>query len=273
MSAKTLTDIRDDVRKALRDEALAEYDFTDDELDGVINSTLVELSEAVPFMAREAVHVTSGTKQIDTGGIDDLLEVEEVEYPIDLSPVSLLSFKVIGDTVVLTGMTRPDTTEDIYLHCRKVHTLTDADSTLKAWQERILAQGAAGYAAMNWCNATRTRVKEALALTMQIDTAVSAMTPLITKATDDLTVGRTFINKVNVGGKPQDEYGAYAGKDLESANAKLEQAGGYGKEMTGVLSTVEAIKDYEGWASNQIALFKKALRQYAVPRVGREWWG
>jgi hypothetical protein len=270
MSAKTLTDIRDDVRKALRDEALADYDFTDDEIDRVIGTTLVELSEAVPLMSREAVHVTTGTKQIDTGGIDDLLEVEEVEYPIDLSPVSLLSFKVMGDTVMLTGMTRPDAAEDIYLHCRKVHTLTDADFTLKSYQERILVQGAAGYAAMNWCNATRTRVKEALALTTQVDAAISGMTPLITKATDDLTVGRAFINKVNIGGKPQDEYGTYSEKDLDSANAKLEQAGGYGKEMTGVLATVEAIKGYEEWASNQIALFKKALRQYAVPRVGRE---
>jgi hypothetical protein len=272
MAAKTLIDIRDDVRKALRDEALADYNFTDDELDGVIGTTLIELSETVPLVSREAVHVTAGTKQIDTGDIDDLLEVEEVEYPIDLSPVSLLSFKVMGDTVFLTGMTKPNVAEDIYLHCRKVHTLTDADSTLKAWQERILAQGVAGYAAMNWCNATRTRVKDALALTTQIDAAVSGMAPFITKAADGMTAGRVFINKVNVGGKPQDEYGAYASMDLESANAKLEQAGGYNKEMTSVLATVDAIKDYEGWASNQIALFKKALRQYAVPRVGREWW-
>jgi hypothetical protein len=250
MAAKTLIDIRDDVRKALRDEALADYNFTDDELDGVIGTTLIELSETVPLVSREAVHVTAGTKQIDTGDIDDLLEVEEVEYPIDLSPVSLLSFKVMGDTVFLTGMTKPNVAEDIYLHCRKVHTLTDADSTLKAWQERILA----------------------LALTTQIDAAVSGMAPFITKAADGMTAGRVFINKVNVGGKPQDEYGAYASMDLESANAKLEQAGGYNKEMTSVLATVDAIKDYEGWASNQIALFKKALRQYAVPRVGREWW-
>jgi hypothetical protein len=273
MPTKTLTQIREDVRYSLRDEALAEYDFTDDELDGVINTALVELSEAVPLVSREGVHVMAGTKQIDTGGIDDLLEVEEVEYPIDLSPVSLLSFNVMGDTVFLTGMTRPNAAEDIYLHCRKVHTLSDAASTLKAYQERILVQGAAGYVAMNWCNATRTRVKEGLVLTMQIDAAVSAMTPLITKAVDDMTAGRAFINKVNVGGKPQDEYGVYASKDLDSANAKLEQAGGYSQEMANVLSTVEAIKKYEGWASNQIALFRKALRQYAVPRVGREWWG
>jgi hypothetical protein len=272
MPAKTLTDIRNSLRTCLRDESLADYDLTDVELDMAINTALIELSESMPLMSREAVHTTAETAQIDAGTIDGLLEVEEVEYPVDLAPASFIGFKEMGDIVFLTSGTSPAATEDIYLHCRKAHALTDSGSTLKPHMERILMQGAAGYAALAWCNTMRTQVKRALELVANIDMAINGMSSFITKASDDLTAGRTFINKGSNFGRPEEIYASYSAADLGNVKAKLDQAGGFIKEMAATLSVTAAIKGYEQWASGQIEAFKLALHQNAVVRVGREYY-
>jgi hypothetical protein len=271
MTAKPLTDIRNNLRTYLRDESLADYDLTDVELDMAINTALTELSESIPLVTRDHVHTTAGTTQIDASAIDELLEVTEVEYPVDLAPASFIGFREMGDIVFLTGGSSPVATEDIYLHCRKVHTLTDSVSTLRPHMERILLQGAAGYAAFAWCNTMRTQVKSAIELVASIDMAISGMSVFITKATDDLTAGRAFINKGSNFGRPEEIYASYAAADLGNVKAKLDQAGGFVKEMAATLSVTAAIKSYEQWASSQITAFKLSLRQNAVPRVGREY--
>jgi hypothetical protein len=271
MPNQPLTDIRNQLRTGLRDVLTTGYDLTDYELNAAINTALVELSESIPLMARGAVHTTAGTAQIDTGGIDGLLEVEEVEYPVDLSPASFIGFREIGDSVFLTGSLRPGVTENIYLHHRKVHTLTDAASTLRPHMERMLTQGAAGYAAFVWCNTMRTQVSRSIELITRIDAAIAGMSAFITKAADDLTAGRAFINQGTNFGRPEEVYASYAAADLGNVKASLDQSGGYIKEMSTTLSVTAAIKGYEQWAMIQIVAFKQALRQNAVPRMGREY--
>jgi len=64
------------------------------------------------------------------------------------------------------------------------------------------------------------------------DTAIDSVNARITQALADLTSGRAFINKVNVGGAPQTDYGNYAVRELESASEYLRQASGYLSEAS-----------------------------------------
>lgn len=64
------------------------------------------------------------------------------------------------------------------------------------------------------------------------DTAIDSVNARITQALADLTSGRAFINKVNVGGTPQTDYGNYAARELESASGYLRQASGYLSEAS-----------------------------------------
>jgi hypothetical protein len=93
--------------------------------------------------------------------------------------------------------------------------------------------------------------------------AISGMNAFIAKAADDLTAGRTFINKGSNFGRPGEIYASYAAHDMENVKAKLNQACGFVKKMAATLSVTAAIKGYEGWASSQIASFKQALRHNA----------
>ena len=265
MTAKSLTIIRGEVRTTLRDGLTTGYDLTDYEINAAVGNALAELSEYIPLKSREAAHVSTSTNRIDTAGIDGLLEVVAVEYPVDLSPVSFYRFREIGEAVYLNGCHKPEVTEDIYLHCRKMHSLTDGGSTLRPNLERILVLGAAGYAAYGWCNVLRTQVVSALALISKIDTSISTMSEYIIQASDDLTAGRDFINAGANFGRPEEVYASYAAADLGNVRASLEQAGGFMKEMAATLSVTTAIKGYEGWASSQINAFKQALRKNSEP--------
>jgi len=64
------------------------------------------------------------------------------------------------------------------------------------------------------------------------DTAIDNMTARINQSIDNLQIGQTYINKVNYGGAPENDYATYAGKELNNANTFLGQARGYLGEIT-----------------------------------------
>lgn len=63
-------------------------------------------------------------------------------------------------------------------------------------------------------------------------TSIAAMSDRITQAITDLTSGRALINKVNIGGSPEDDYANYAAKELQGALTSLNQGRGYLSEIT-----------------------------------------
>lgn len=65
-----------------------------------------------------------------------------------------------------------------------------------------------------------------------MDMAIDNMTARITQAMADLTTGRTLINKVNIGGAPEDDYARYASVELGNAAQYLNQSRGYLSEAT-----------------------------------------
>jgi len=57
--------------------------------------------------------------------------------------------------------------------------------------------------------------------------AVDDVSPRIGQALSDLDSARSYINKINIGGKPQNDYGGTAARELQAANNSLQQANSY----------------------------------------------
>jgi hypothetical protein len=157
MSKKTFSAIRETVRQLLRDEfSEEETEFADDELDIHINECLVEISQRRPYEVKETVE-SDGTKEVDISEIENLLEVEKVEYPTGSDPPSFQKFSVFGDTLRIEDTT-PTSGEDIYLYCHKVHQVTESASTLKPDLEKVLVEGVVAKAAMAFLNKMRDQI-------------------------------------------------------------------------------------------------------------------
>lgn len=149
--SKNLSAIRAICRQFLSDEFSPDIDLTwqDDELDLHIGHVLSEISKSSPYEVKEELTTIAGSKELDIGDIDDLLFVDEVEYPAGEDPREFRNFSVWGDTLTMDIDTAPATTgEDVYLYCAELHSLTESSSTLKPLQELLLVDGVCAYAAI-----------------------------------------------------------------------------------------------------------------------------
>jgi len=263
MAGKNLATIRSEVRQFLLDEFVvdSDTDFQDDELNMIIRDTLVEISEVSPRMVKEELTTTSGSREIDISDIEDLLEIEEVEYRTGYTPVQFRNFSVREAGVLTLEIDfLPGDSEDVYLYCRKTHQLTRNSTTLNPQQERVLVEGAVAKAANNWLGKIRGHIDAAAAAIANINSAVDNMTLRITQATTDLTNARTYIDKLNTRGKPQSDLMTAAYRELQVASdGYLTQSQGYLRELQADLSITNTIRTYQNWATNQLALYKRDL--------------
>lgn len=151
MSAKLLSGIRAIVRQMLSDELKGSdvaYKWTDDELDVYISDCLIEMAKYKAYEVKETVETTASSRELDVSTIDDLLEVKEVEYPVDKQPRRFRQFTRWGDILRMELDSTPGDGEDVYLYCKKYHGLSDTASTLNPTLERILVLGVSGKAAI-----------------------------------------------------------------------------------------------------------------------------
>ena len=93
----------------------------------------------------------SSPKEIDISDIDDLLEVDKVEYPTREDPRSFNRFSVFGYILRMEAGSDPDDGDEIFLYCHKLHSLTEAVSTLDLQLEGCLVKGVVAKAAQAWC--------------------------------------------------------------------------------------------------------------------------
>ena len=93
---------------------------------------------------------TSG-RDLDISAITDLLEVEKAEYPTRQYPQNFRNVKVFGDVLTLDVTSEPDDDEEVFLYCRKTHTLTESASSLSPQLEQILVDGVVAKVAQSWC--------------------------------------------------------------------------------------------------------------------------
>lgn len=276
MATKTLSAVRAIIRQFLNDELQADVaqDFQDDEIDLHIQHTLEEISERRPYEFKEKLTTTASSKELNISSIEDFLGLDgehEIEYPIGSEPPNYHNASIFGNTLRMIVDRVPGADEDVYLYCHKVHQLTEESSTLSPQIEKLLVDGTVAYVALSWINQIRKQTAEAISRIADVNTTIGSMSGRITAAVDDLEDGRLLINKINIGGKPQLDYAAYASRELGNANSYLSQSQGYLRELTSRLSISGAINAYQTWANNKLVLYRADLRRLARARTYTEY--
>lgn len=141
--ARYIAAIRQILRQKLRDEIVVSVtpEWADDEIDIHIQQILEEISQYVPYETKETLTTTASSRNISLATITDLINVEQVEYPVGSDPRDFIPYTVWGSTLTLNGDSVPSAAESAYAYCRKLHSITTSSSTLGANLEQLLIRG------------------------------------------------------------------------------------------------------------------------------------
>jgi hypothetical protein len=144
-----LNDMRGMVRRDLHDGDDDNYRWTDEELNRHITHAVKEFSGALPLEQKATIATAAGSRELDIAALLDRVVIEAAEYPIDKFPRRYHPFSLWEDTLTLLGDEAPDGS-NAYIYYGKLHTLDGSSSTIPAQHEDLIAEGACGYAAMEW---------------------------------------------------------------------------------------------------------------------------
>ncbi len=141
----TLTSMRADVRRDLKDEDSANYRWTDGEIDRSIQKAVLVYSSYCPLMQLDAtINTVDQGNTVNLSSLTERIDVVKVEHPVDNQPYPSRRFKVWGDVLTFeNGYTGDGGPCNIYW--LKKHRL-DADSTIPAAHDHIIAIGAVAFA-------------------------------------------------------------------------------------------------------------------------------
>jgi len=125
-TARNQAQIIDKIEQELQDTANAFWSVA--ELQQYLKDALVETAFYVPYLANETLTVTSGSKNLDISGIEDLLGIIRLEYRVDKTDREFRNWEWIDDkTIRMTIDFSPDG-DTARLYCEKAHHL-DPDWT------------------------------------------------------------------------------------------------------------------------------------------------
>ena len=154
-----LADLRTRLRRDLKDEDPADQRWSDDELDRHISHALADVSRVVPLELEATLTIPEGGgKEIDTSGLEGLITIEAVEYPVGEEPQRWRRFALWGTTLSLLIGEAPAGGEAVKVRYSAVHTLDDSSSTLGPQFIELVAVGAGAYAALEWAAYSINRV-------------------------------------------------------------------------------------------------------------------
>ncbi len=141
----TLTTMRVNVRRDLKDEDAGNYRWTNDEIDRAIEKAVLVYSEYCPLMQLDATIVTvDQDNTVDISTLTDRIDVLKVEHPIDEEPYPSRRFKVWGDVLTFQDGYVGDGVE-CNIYWLKKHTLSTA-STIPTAHDHIISMGAVAFA-------------------------------------------------------------------------------------------------------------------------------
>ena len=349
---KTIDALVTDVRTYLRDSIGVDVtnDFSDDQIKNIIYDVLVEVSDIAPYQVVETALIVEDSKLLDISAIEDLLEIDKVEYPVGNSPRDYRNFERIdnetielfmnsafsetgtGSTLtgtvtftsgsatvtgsgtaftteleaeyfikpsggtrwylvysiesatsltleetVKSGDTGADTVSKTQyrdyvarIYCKKVHAVGTTSSTLNAKEERVVIIGSVAKTASLWINKTRELINTAEDR-LADNTTIANMAERITQAVDDLTDARTFINKINFGGRPDQSYIATSMREIQNAMTILNESGGFLREGQYYLGISGQIRQYQGWVDRQLLEYKNSLKSIAKRKIAQSY--
>lgn len=156
----TLATFRALVRQDLHDEDNAAYRWTDAVLDRHIGRAVAEYSVAAPLEQRTTIAATPGSRDLSVASLTDLVAIEGVEWPVGEFPPARVGFSLWQTTLTLDVVAAPSGADNVYVYWTAIHTL-GATSTLPTPHEHIVAEGAAGYAALDWTSFATNRLNVA----------------------------------------------------------------------------------------------------------------
>ncbi|MBI2767653.1 MAG: hypothetical protein HYX53_17280 [Chloroflexi bacterium] len=141
-----LSDVRDRVRKDLRDTDAAAYRWSDAQLERHIDHALTEVSLALPQEKTATLATTSGSRELSLAALD-VIEVERVEYPLGSYPPEYVGFATWATSLMLQVDALPvGAPAKLYFTAR--HTLDGTGTSLSPQQVDLVAMGAGAYAAL-----------------------------------------------------------------------------------------------------------------------------
>ena len=150
--------MRSRLRRDLRDTDPSEERWSDDDLNRHVERALQELSLAAPLEATSALTTTAGSRDLSVGALSDRVSVDAVEYPTAQYPPSYVPFSVWADTLTMLIDGAPGASESVTVYYSKLHSLSDAASSLPQALEDLVATGAGAYAALEWASFATNRV-------------------------------------------------------------------------------------------------------------------
>ena len=154
----TIGDMRGRLRKNLHDEDSANYRWTDGELDRHVQHAVREFSLAAPLEAKTALTATAGSRDLSIASLTDLVAIEAVEYPAGQYPPSYARYSVWLNTLTLLIDSTPAGGDSVNVFWTKLHTIDATSSSVPARFEDVIADGAGGYAALEWASFSTNRV-------------------------------------------------------------------------------------------------------------------
>lgn len=324
-------------------------DYSDSELEDIIEQVLVEVSDAAPYQTVEVLPTIANLKTLDISGITSLLEISKVEYPVSSSPRDYRNFEKIDNETIeiamdsafgetgaqdtLTGtvtftsgsatvtgsgtdfdgelavgsfiktstgtrwyrvyaiasdtsltleetVKSADTGADtlnstIYLdygarvYCNKLHTLSTT-STLDAKEEHVVLLGSVAKAASLWLNKTKELINSAEAR-LTDNSTIEQMSARVDQAVADLVTAKTYINKINIGGRPQADYIATSARELQNASAIANETGAFLRESQLYLSMSGQIRAYQSWVDRATLEYKNSLKTIVKRNVAQSY--
>lgn len=128
------------------------------ELDRHIQHAVREFSLAVPLEAKTVLTATAGSRDLSISALADLVAIEAVEHPSGRYPPSYVRFSVWVSTLTLLVDSTPAGGESVNVFWAKLHTIDATSSTVPAQFEDVIADGAGGYAALEWASFSTNRV-------------------------------------------------------------------------------------------------------------------
>ena len=108
------------------------------------------IDDYTPQLAQATVTFAGTARELSISSLTDILEVEYVEFPIDLHPKRYVNFSVRGGSVILdTYKETVSSADTAYVWYSAPHTVSGTVNTLNKWEEGILIELTAAHLLQN----------------------------------------------------------------------------------------------------------------------------
>lgn len=137
------------VRRDLKDEDAANYRWTNDEIDRMVDRAIREYSRVAPYEQKATIATLSGSRIISVSTLINVIVYYAVEFLINKYPRQYQRFSLTGTDIQLEGEILGDGS-NAYVYYGKMHDIDATTWTIPVAHEYIIALGAEAYALLQY---------------------------------------------------------------------------------------------------------------------------